>query len=192
MGNLVKFWREFLAAPRAIGSVAPSSPSLTRRMVEWVDWEEARSVVECGPGTGPLTARILPHLREDAKFFAVEINPSLVTVFRERFPGVTVVKDTARNLRRICDRQGMSAADCILTSLPWAAFSLDSQRGLVEAMMEVLRPGGQFVTFAYLQGLILPTGKRFRQLLPHYFSEVSWSRPAWLNLPPALVYRCRR
>jgi phospholipid N-methyltransferase len=59
-------------------------------------------------------------------------------------------------------------------------------------MMTVLRPGGQFVTFAYLHGLPLPAGRRFANRLPEYFSEISRSRTVWMNLPPALVYRCRR
>jgi hypothetical protein len=55
----------------------------------------------------------------------------------------------------------------------------------------VLGKGGQFVTFAYLQGLILPAAQRFRKLLKQYFSEVSTSRTVWLNVPPAFIYRCR-
>jgi len=59
-------------------------------------------------------------------------------------------------------------------------------------MMTVMGPGGQFVTFAYLQGLLLPPGRRFAALLPNYFNHVSKSRTVWLNLPPAFVYQCRR
>jgi len=55
-----------------------------------------------------------------------------------------------------------------------------------------MSPNGQFVTFAYLQGLLLPPGRRFVALLPKYFTHVSRSRTVWLNLPPAFVYQCRR
>jgi phospholipid N-methyltransferase len=59
-------------------------------------------------------------------------------------------------------------------------------------MMTVLPPGGQFVTFAYLQGLLIPAGRRFGKLLGDYFSEVRKSPTVWRNTPPAFVYRCRR
>ena len=59
-------------------------------------------------------------------------------------------------------------------------------------MMAVLRPGGQFATFAYLQGLLLPAARRFRANLGRSFSQVERSPTAWTNLPPAFVYRCRR
>ena len=57
---------------------------------------------------------------------------------------------------------------------------------------ELLSEGGYFATFAYLQGLMLPAGIRFRKLLNELFSEVTTSRVVWKNLPPALVYRCRK
>ena len=56
----------------------------------------------------------------------------------------------------------------------------------------VLRPGGQFVTFAYHAGTLLPAGRRFKKLLPRYFSSVEKSPTVWRNAPPAFVYRCRR
>jgi phosphatidylethanolamine/phosphatidyl-N-methylethanolamine N-methyltransferase len=92
----------------------------------------------------------------------------------------------------LCDRQGIAQVDCIVSGLPWASFPDDMQTQYLDAMMTVLKPGGQFVTFAYLQGLLLPAGRRFRRKLDHYFSRVDRSRTVWLNLPPAFVYRCRR
>ena len=68
-------------------------------------------------------------------------------------------------------------------------------RGVAGALRElrrVLKPGGQFVTFAYLQGLLLPAGRRFRAKLKRSFSDVTKSKIVWRNLPPAFVYRCRR
>jgi len=190
--HLVKFWREFLATPQSIGSVAPSSRYLAQRMVEWVDWDEARAVIECGPGTGPCTERILQRIRKDATFFAVELSPKFAAVFRERFPEAVLFEDCVRNLPDLCGQMEVEAVDCILTGLPWAAFSLPTQREFLDAMTAVLKPGGQFVTFAYLQGMVLPPGRRFRRLLSSYFSEVSCSKVVWANVPPAIVYRCRR
>jgi phosphatidylethanolamine/phosphatidyl-N-methylethanolamine N-methyltransferase len=62
----------------------------------------------------------------------------------------------------------------------------------LDEMMKALKPGGRFVTFAYLHGLLLPSAQRFADLLPQYFSSVTKSDIVWLNLPPAFVYRCVR
>ena len=63
---------------------------------------------------------------------------------------------------------------------------------VMQEVHRVLKPGGRFVTFAYVHGVWLPPGKRFADLLPEYFSTVSKSPVVWLNVPPAFVYRCRR
>lgn len=86
----------------------------------------------------------------------------------------------------------MESVDCIVSGLPWAAFSASMQTKFLDETMRVLKPGGKFVTFAYVHGLWLTRGRRFAGLLPKYFSSVSNSPIVWLNVPPAFVYRCRR
>jgi phospholipid N-methyltransferase len=86
----------------------------------------------------------------------------------------------------------MGSVDCIVSGLPWAAFPAALQVKILDEMMLVLKPGGKFVTFAYLHGLPLPPARKFRALLPRYFTSVGKSPVVWLNLPPAFVYRCRR
>jgi phospholipid N-methyltransferase len=80
----------------------------------------------------------------------------------------------------------------VISGLPWASFSATLQTDIFQAMFSVLRPGGSFATFAYLQGTKLPAGKRFAELLKKNFSSVVKSPVVWRNLPPAFVYRCVR
>jgi len=190
--NTARFLKEFVTNPTHTGAIAPSSRFLARRMMEAVDFSAARTVVEYGPGTGSFTASARRHLRPDACFFAVELNPGFAQSFRKRHPDVRLHEDSVSNIRAICDREQVEQVDCIISGLPWAAFPDALQTEILEAMMTVLRPGGQFVTFAYLHGLVLPKAKRFREKLPQYFSRIRTTRPVWLNLPPALCYACQR
>ncbi len=61
---------------------------------------------------------------------------------------------------------------------------------LMAATLGHLKPGGSFATFAYVQGAVLPAGRRFRQLLGEHFTRVHASPIVWRNAPPAFVYRC--
>jgi len=192
IAHTVRFLREFVSAPGRIGAVMPSSPRLARRMVQYVDWDEARTVVEAGPGTGAITGEILRRLGKDTRFFAVELHPRLGEIFRQRYPEVTMLQDSVQNLPRLCRKQGVEQVDCVISGLPWASFPVQKQWDLLHAIVSVLPPGGQFVTFAYLQGILLPSARRFHVLLQDRFSEVSRSRVTWSNLPPAFVYQCRR
>jgi len=161
-------------------------------MVEGLELGKAEAVLEYGPGTGAFTGTILEQLEPKAKFAVIETNRQFAEVFKTRYPRVPLFLDSVSNARVICDRAGMSWVDCIVCGLPWATFSESIQMQCLDEMMRVLRPGGRFVTFAYVHGLALPPAKRFANLLPKYFSHVSKSRVVWLNVPPAFVYRCRR
>jgi phospholipid N-methyltransferase len=186
------FLREFLRHPVQTGAVLPSSSHLAETMVEWLDLDRAGSVLEYGAGTGPFTPHILKRLRKNSRFIAIERNASLAAEFRSRMPNVTLVQDSVENVRAICDAAEIASVDCIVCGLPWAAFTDDLQKRVLDAMMSVLRIDGQFVTFAYLHGLPLPAARRFADRLPQYFKEVGRSATVWRNFPPALVYRCRR
>jgi phospholipid N-methyltransferase len=188
----VRFLREFVRAPKITGAVAPSSPALAETIVQWIDWPHTRALLEWGPGTGSFTARILARKPSHSRYMAMEINPELCEVLRERFPNVELHQESVANVAQLCHREGIEQVDCVVSGLPWASFSDAMQDQFLEAMMGVLRKGGQFTTFAYIHGIALPAGRSFRQKLRRYFSEVSESEVVWLNLPPAFVYRCRR
>jgi phosphatidylethanolamine/phosphatidyl-N-methylethanolamine N-methyltransferase len=190
--RLLRFLREFLRDPIHTGAIAPSSAGLAKTMTEWIDWENARVVLELGPGTGVFTRPILDRLRPNARFLAIELNAVFVTELRQQFAGVEICHDNVGNLEAICARAWITEVDAILSGLPWASFPADLQARCLHAITRVLRPVGQFCTFAYLQGLCLPAGRRFRRLLGQHFSRVECSATVWQNLPPAFVYRCRR
>ncbi len=187
-----RFICEYLLHPVRVGAVAPSSRGLALRMVQWIDWESVNAAVEYGPGTGAFTAQILQSKRPGTEFFAVELNSQFAATLAGRFQDVTVLQDSVANIEALCRQQGVSEVDAIVCGLPWAAFSDRDQTDYLDAMMSVLRPGGHFATFAYLQGMVLPAARRFRRKLQSYFGEVHVSPTVWRNLPPAFVYQCRR
>ena len=161
-------------------------------MVDWIELPKAKTVLEYGPGTGVFTNRILECMPADARFVAIELNSKLAEIFRQRHPDLTLVEDSVANIGAICERLKLGKVDCIVCGLPWASFPESLQTRILDQMMTVMSPHGQFVTFAYLQGLLLPPGRRFAALLPKYFTQVAKSRIVWLNLPPAFVYQCKR
>ncbi len=192
MSEHVHFLKAFLRNAGGVGAVAPSSVELANLMTDWLDWGMLGSVVEYGPGTGVLTEVIAAQLPKSCRFFAVERDPKLAALAQRRCPGVEVVEACASRVPELCRERGMDRVDAILCGLPWAAFPAGLQDRLLEAMFEVLPPGGKFATFAYWQGLLLPAGQRFRGFLRSNFASVEQSRTAWRNLPPAFVYRCER
>jgi len=183
-------FRRFLRNPGRIGAIAPSSNGLCRELVTWLEIDNAAAVAELGPGTGAVTRELLRQKGKTTRFFAVELDPEICKVFRETMPGVKLYNANACELENICREENIEALDAVVCGLPWASFPEELQRSILSALVKSLAPRGKFTTFAYLQGLVLPAGKRFRKLLNEYFSNVETSKVVWRNLPPAITYRC--
>ena len=188
----IRILGEFVRQPVHTGTVAPSSPWLAERLVQDTGLAEAGTVVELGPGTGPFTRLIAERARPDALVLALELNPRLAAELVGRFPRVEIVNDSAERLPDHLRARGRSHADCILSGLPFAAFTEALQRSLLDAILASLPPGGRFATFAYVHAAWLHPGRHFRMLLESRFSDVTTSRIVWRNLPPAFVYRCEK
>lgn len=192
-GGAILYLRQYLQSPTQIGAVAPSSDALAARMLETVDFDRSTAIVEFGPGPGNVTSLLVPRLKSGTRFFAIEANGQMCKAFRSKFPGVQLHEGSAADVSSFCEREGLPAAesvDAVVSGLPWASFSEGLQQSILEAVLRVLKPGGQMVTFAYNFGTFLPAGRRFSRTLPKYFSRVDRSRSVLWNVPPAFVYRC--
>tara|TARA_B110000438_G_scaffold294905_1_gene337016 strand:+ start:519 stop:1097 length:579 start_codon:yes stop_codon:yes gene_type:complete len=192
MSRFGAIFREFLRAPNKIGAVAGSSSILANKMLDEVDWETAKNIVEYGPGTGAITRHITARLSAEQRFFAVELNDRFVAVLAKHCPTVKIRIGSVGDIRSICDSEEMPSVDAIISGLPWTAFGEELQNELLDAMFSVLSEQGQFITFAYLHGLPLSSAKRFRSVLEGVFDSVSVSPIVWRNMPPAIFYSCRR
>jgi phospholipid N-methyltransferase len=105
-------------------------------------------------------------------------------------PDVKIINANACELDKLCEAENIESLDAVLSGLPWASFPAALQQAILTAVISSLKPGGKFSTFAYLQGMVMPGGVHFRKLLQKEFSQVTFSRVIWKNLPPAVVYRC--
>ncbi len=188
----ITFLKNFIKKPIHTGAVWPSSPYLSLEMTRHIGIERASAVVELGPGTGAVTPHISNHLSEGAQFFAIELNGELCECLRKKCPTVKIYHEDAVKLPQLMRKEGIDKVDIVFSGLPWAWLPSGVQDRLLEVVLAALRPGGHFVTFAYVQGVVLPSGLRFKKLLKKHFSHVGRSRTEWRNIPPAFVYRCRK
>ncbi len=192
MAKARTIFREFLKSPNKVGAVAPSSRFLASAMLNELDWETLRTVVEYGPGTGAISKYLLRRVQDHQKYFAVELNASFIAGLRRRLPELQVFNESVSDIRSICDREKVDWVDGIISGLPWTSFPESLQEELLEATLSVLADKGQFVTFAYVHGLPLQNARRFRRRLKETFSSVKVSPVIWRNVPPAIFYSCRK
>jgi phospholipid N-methyltransferase len=186
------FLSEFLRAPRAVGAVLPSSRGLAAAMVAPIDFATARDIVEFGPGTGSFTAGIAERLTPRHRYVGIEANAQFCRHLAAAFPALRFVNAGAERAADVLAENGMQSADAIVSGLPWASLPIELQDAIFAQMERCLRPGGVFVTFAYLQGLCLPGAWALRRRLRRAFPAVTRTPAVWRNMPPAFTYVCRK
>ncbi|MFI9526514.1 class I SAM-dependent methyltransferase [Micromonospora rosaria] len=188
----MSFFLEFVRNPLTVGAVAPSSPALAEVATAAVPRTGAPTVVELGPGTGAFTELIQRRLAGGGRHIAVEVNARFAQRLAARHPSVEVVNADATVLRDVLAHRGVGPVDVIVSGLPWAAFDHQLQHEILSEAVAVLQPGGVLTTFAYVHARYAPPARRLLRSLRSRFEEVVISRTVWSNLPPALVYVCRR
>jgi len=188
----ISLLKNFIKSPQATGSIWPSSSFLSNAITSHIGIDKANSVVELGPGTGVITGQIIKKIKHDAKFFVVELNKGLCDIVKDKYPSVRIYNEDPANLVNLKSEQEIEHIDVVISSLPWAAFPENLQKSILDAIHASLKDGGTFATFAYVQGALLPTGLKFRNMLKKYFKKVQTSEVIWRNIPPAFIYRCTK
>jgi phospholipid N-methyltransferase len=191
-GDLLKFLVQFRRAPRAVGAIVPSSDALAEAMIASIDFAKARTIVEFGPGTGVMTAAILKRLGPDTKYVGIEINETFHRTLTIRFPTLQFFNRGAQDVTDILAALDIQGCDAIVCGLPWASLPIELQGRIMVGILKVLRPGGVFVTFAYLQGMVMPAAGMLRRRLKTEFTRVETTKIVWRNVPPAFAYVCYR
>jgi phospholipid N-methyltransferase len=146
--NRFAFFQGFLQRPRQVGSIVPSSRFLERRIVRAAGVEQARTLVELGPGTGGTTRALLRAMRPDATLLTIEINPRFVALLRrESDTRLIAHQGSAAEISRILAQHGLPKADVVLSGIPFSTMPRDIGMGILHSVHEALLEGATFVAY---------------------------------------------
>jgi phospholipid N-methyltransferase len=178
--------RAFLRQGRKIASVAPSSRYMARKIVDGIDWAQAKCIVELGAGTGPITAEIIKRVGPNTRLLVVELDPILCGRLKSRFrdvANVDVVQGDATQFDKLLAERGLPQVDHVLSGLPLPSFPESLRNAVLATSARTLAPHGTF-----RQLTVMPL--IYYRLYARYFSDVQF-RFVPLNFPPGGVYVCR-
>ncbi len=148
MNGCLFFFQEFLKHPLQIGSVIPSSQALIKRVTETAQVQNARTIVELGPGTGCTTKAILENMREDARLLSIEINPNFFSIINQIQDSRLIAHlGDARKLKQILADHHLQAPEAVISGIPFSTMSDECGSQIIRAIHEVLAPGGRFVAY---------------------------------------------
>jgi phosphatidylethanolamine/phosphatidyl-N-methylethanolamine N-methyltransferase len=203
-------WQAFRKDFFHTGSVMPSSRYLGRELAANLrgDRPPAR-ILEIGPGTGPVTAQILPYLKEgDQLDDVVEINGDFVKVLCERFriSGPAHLETPPEKMRVLHSPlqqvPGEGVYQHLISGLPFNNFPINLVRELWQSIHRLAAPGATFAFFEYIaiREMKMPFTRgserdRLQLVGQHLADQIKQhqmhARKVWLNVPPAVVHHLR-
>lgn len=178
------FARNFFRHPLMLGSIVPSSRFLIRELLKPVDWEQARVVVEYGPGVGVITAEVLRRMRPDAMLIAIETNPAFVTFLRDSIQDerLHVVQASAEAVDEILQRYGQSNANYVISGIPFSTIPAAVRERILRKTCAALEPGGSFLVYQFSSRVLEDLQRIFRYVRRQF-------EP--LNVLPAHLFFCQ-
>ncbi len=180
-GDRLRFLRSFLASPRKVGAVLPTSRRTVDNTLDLAPLEEARWVVELGAGTGVYTRGILERVGSDARVVAFEVDAQLSSILASqlRDPRLSVVSDSAVNVARHLDG---AAVDVIVSAVPFTSLPVPERKQILRAARDALGREGIM--------LVLQYSPLIERELRQTFTYVR-RRLSPLNVPPAFLFACQ-
>ncbi len=187
----LSYLRNLIRDPN-IASITPTSRFGIERVCTKMDFANTSAVVEYGPATGVFTKYLLAHLPANAKLVAIDTNEHFLKILRERIadPRLSIVHDSAENVRDICARAGIERVNYVISGIPFTMLPDEVADRIVKATHDLLTDGGKFLVYQFLkpEGQATPGIHRY---LPRHFGKIR-KEAEWLNIPPLWVYEATK
>ncbi len=153
-------------------------------MLEPIDFNQAKCLVEFGPGTGVFTKKILKKMNSNAILLTFEINPTFIKELQNiKDDRLVIINDSAEKIEEYLQKHNRSSADYIISSLPFAMIPDEVVHTILTNSDNALSETGKYIQFQY--------SLNAKKKLESYFSEVEINFTV-LNLPPAFIYVCKK
>lgn len=187
----LSFFKAFVKQPTTIGAFAPSSKALAKEILKHWPEKEGDLIVEYGPGTGAFS-KVLHEKLDGQTSIALEIMEDFIPKLQTKYKGTEFIHSSADELGKALKKRKLQKPKLIISGLPWAVFPDDLQDSILRETFKHLADDGTFSTFAYFHALKMPAAKKFYQKIQDTFGRVEKSKITWKNLPPAIVYHCKK
>jgi len=183
MKNKNLFLKAFFKNPRQVGALNQTSNFVAKEIINSIDFEKARCLVELGAGMGNITRKIARKMHPECILFCFEIDPDLAKQLAKniRDPRVKIILDSAENLGEYLRQSKIKKADCIISTVPLTTLPYRKMKEILKSSFQYLRSGGKYIQVQY--SLL---GRRYLRML---FPKMGINF-VFLNFPPAFIYVC--
>jgi phospholipid N-methyltransferase len=166
-----------------LGSLIPSSRFLVNRLLNHVDWQRARTIVEYGPGVGTITSHILARMHPQARLVVFELNGDFVTYLLRTFPDrrLHVVHGSAETVQCELRRRKLPGADYIISGIPYSTMPPRLRETIMSESRAALNPDGAVLVYQFTRSVLPYLRTHFRQVRQDFVLR---------NILPARLFYC--
>ena len=185
MLNRYAFFKVAIRNLKTSGTIIPSSRFLVKKMLNKVDFSKADVIVELGPGNGVITKNILKKLHPKAILICFEINDSFYNELKKNdHPQLKVLNVSAEMITEELQTLGHPNSCHIISSLPLTNIPEEISKNILNNSYISLKDNGTFIQFQY-------SFTYFKKLKTVFNKAVTLDFEL-LNVPPAIIYRCKK
>ena len=178
------FLKRVLANPVRVGYIVPSSPFLTRQTAKFLDYSQAHTVVELGPGEGCHTRRMIHRMHANSRLILIELDGHFAKHLETQFADdarVVVVHGNALQLAEILLSLDAVNPDYIVSGLPFTIMQRDLREQLLANIAQAMDSQSRFITYQASLGIA-----------DHRSFNLIRSKHCLLNVPPLHVMELRK
>ncbi len=178
MDNLLL--RSFLK-DKQVGAIFSSSKMIVQKIIEKIDFQKARIIVEYGPGKGVITKKLLDNMHNDASLFVFETNEHFINnLLQIKDKRLIIINADAENAKLVLkNRYKTERVDYIVSTIPFTFLDRRMRRRIIYRTFTLLNEKGRFITYQY-SWLIF-------HLINRKFKTANW-KFVLLNIPPAIIF----
>jgi phosphatidylethanolamine/phosphatidyl-N-methylethanolamine N-methyltransferase len=180
----LKFFKNWIDMPKAVGAIVPTSSITARKMASVVNPASDLPVLELGPGTGVITKAILQAGIKPENLWSIEYSADFVEHLREHYPAVNVIHGDAFDLNKTLGDKADQRFDSVVSAVPLLSFPVPQRIAYVEALLDRLPVGRPVVQITYSPRSPVPAHKG-NYVVEHLDLVLR-------NIPPAQLWIYRR
>ena len=172
--------RDFIK-DKKVGAVFSTGKHVIRKMLENIDFDRAKLLVEYGPGKGVITTHLLERMQKDAVLFVFETNEGFINeLLKITDKRLVIINEDAEYARTILkNRYKISEVDCVISSIPFTFFDRMKRRRVISKTYKLLNESGKFITYQYTRLIY--------QLIKQKFHQTRVMATV-INIPPAFIF----
>jgi len=166
---------------KQVGAFFSSSKMIVQKIIEKVDFKEARIIVEYGPGKGVITKKLLNNMHNEAALFVFETNDQFINdLLQTKDKRLIIINADAEDAKIVLkNRYKTERVDYIISTIPFTFIDRRIRRRIIYRTFTLLNKKGRFITYQY-SWLIF-------HLINRKFKTANW-KFVLLNFPPAIIF----